>query len=710
MGWEGRRRAGLGRGILSFVVVGVVLTNLAMASVWSWRTFASSQGFADVTTDMLKEPAVREAVAAQIVGALEDQEPTSRIALAARPLVESIVADLVATDAFQGVFHAGVRELHTAIVNGRSSRLVVHVDDTAQLVRDGLTVVNPDLAAAIPDGALPVAVGISQSTPLDTTMRAASLAGWLALPFAVGAFACFAIAVRRARDRRRALEAIGVALILTGVAHFALLSVGVNLAAGLGDDMRQRTALRAVFWSATHLINVQAKVVITIGAVVAVAAAHAGTGRIRTRLVAFGERARVALGRPAWRAAACVVAIAAGFFAMRWPEATTAIVIRMGAFVAFIAGAIGLLDVLGSVNWAHDGTARFQRTGHRLALAATAVIAFVSTGMLFGGLAFARALRAPDVAHADMAEAGCNGHVELCERRLDEVVLAGTHNSMAASSEHGYLFARHRGGIGAQLASGVRAFLVDLHYGAPTQNLVRTDFRSESEKKLAKAALSAEERAAVEGFLGMLGGVPADADRTVYLCHLYCELGATPAVDAFRRIHDFLRENPNEVVVLVLEDFVDAADAMAVLERSGLADQALSLQPGQPLPTLGEMIRRDDNVVVLVENEGGSAPWYIPAYDMLQDTPYSFARPQDFSCDLGRGSTSNPLFLLNHWITIDPPSRTVAAEANGRDVLLGRARRCETERGRVPNIVAVDFYADGNLFAVVDELNGVAPP
>jgi hypothetical protein len=700
----------LGHGTLAFVVVGVVLTNLAMVSVWSWRTFASSQGFADVTTDMLKEPAVREAVAEQVVTALEDQEPTARFAVAARPVVEAIVADLVATEAFQGVFHAGVRELHASIVNGRSSRLLVNVDDTAQLVRDGLTVVNPELSDAIPDGAIPVAVGISQSTPLDTTMRVASLAGWLAAPFAIGAFACFAVAVRKARDRRRALEAIGLALILTGVAHFAVLSVGVNLAASLGDDMRERTALRAVFWSAMHLINVQAKVVITIGAVLAVAAAHAGTGRIRVRLVELRAQVAVALTRPAWRALACVAAIAAGFFAMRWPEATTAIVIRMVAFVAFLAGAIGLLDVLGSVNWGQDGAARLQRAGHRLALGAAALIAFFSAATLFGGLAFARALRAPNVAHADMAEVGCNGHIELCDRRLDDVVLAGTHNSMAASSQQGYVFARHRGGIGAQLASGVRAFLLDLHYGARTQTLVRTDFRSESEQELANAELTPDERAAVNGVLGLLGGVPEDAERTVYLCHLYCEFGATPALDAFRRISDFLRENPNEVIVLVLEDFVDPTDAKAVLERSGLADRALAWQPGEPLPTLGEMIRRKDNVVVLVENDGGSAPWYIPAYDMLQDTPYSFTRPQDFSCELGRGAAGNPLFMLNHWITVDPPSRTVAAEANARRVLLERARRCHAERGQLPNILAVDFYADGDLREVVDILNGVDPP
>ena len=118
--------------------------------------------------------------------------------------------------------------------------------------------------------------------------------------------------------------------------------------------MRQRTALRAVFWSATHLLNVQAKVVITIGTVLAVAAAQAGTGQIRTRLAVLGDRIRSWLRVPAWRAVACLAAIAAGFFAMRWPEATTSIVIRIVAFLAFIAGAIGLLDVLGSVDWGHD--------------------------------------------------------------------------------------------------------------------------------------------------------------------------------------------------------------------------------------------------------------------------------------------------------------------------------------------------------------------
>src|SRR5436190_23883413 len=91
-----RRRASavlalLGRRSATLVLAGVLCTNLAVMSLWSWRTFANSQGFADVVTDMLKEPAVRQEVATQIMTALEQQGATSQIAVNARPVLESVV-------------------------------------------------------------------------------------------------------------------------------------------------------------------------------------------------------------------------------------------------------------------------------------------------------------------------------------------------------------------------------------------------------------------------------------------------------------------------------------------------------------------------------------------------------------------------------------------------------------------------------------------
>ena len=49
-----------------------------------------------------------------------------------------------------------------------------------------------------------------------------------------------------------------------------------------------------------------------------------------------------------------------------------------------------------------------------------------------------------------------------------------------------------------------------------------------------------------------------------------------------------------------------------------------------------------------------------------------------------------------------PPK--AAATVNEHDVLLSRARECGEARDRHPNIVAVDFYAMGNVFDVVREL------
>jgi hypothetical protein len=112
---------------------------------------------------------------------------------------------------------------------------------------------------------------------------------------------------------------------------------------------------------------------------------------------------------------------------------------------------------------------------------------------------------------------------------------------------------------------------------------------------------------------------------------------------------------------------------------------------------------------VLAENEGGAAPWYLPVDSVLQQTPYRFESQEELSCDLERGDTTNPMLLLNHWLSVDPASPVVAEGVNAADVLHARFERCHLERGRRPNIIAVDFYVNGDLLDVVAELNGVTP-
>ena len=119
----------------------------------------------------------------------------------------------------------------------------------------------------------------------------------------------------------------------------------------------------------------------------------------------------------------------------------------------------------------------------------------------------------------------------------------------------------------------------------------------------------------------------------------------------------------------------------------------------------------------MAENKAGGAPWYHPAYESItEETPYSFTKvPQltdpdklDKSCEPNRGPEGAPMFLVNHWITTDPvPLPSNARKVNAYEALLARARDCARVRDHMPNLVAVNFYLEGDVFRVVDTLNGI---
>ncbi len=375
------------------------------------------------------------------------------------------------------------------------TRPLVQVDDAAQLVKDALAVLSPDMAASISDDALSVPVELSQSPMADLFMRAADLAGWLTVPFALGAIVCFAAAVRRASDRRRAFEVVGACLVGVGAVIFVVLAALLNVAADVGQDPRQRTALRALFWSAVHVLNVTAKVLIVVGAVVSFAAALAGGGAMSERVAALVDRARATLADPRAKALAAAVAIGLGVLGLIWPLAMAEVLVRIGAVGLVVLGTVWVFDLVGASSWvAGETSATVPRrfTPRRLALGGTTGVATFSLVLLLGGMSFVRAVRAPDLDRRNIDEAGCNGFVELCDRPIDEVAFAGTHNSMAASSEEGWAFGRQTGGLLAQLSFGVRAFLVDMHYGAPIKDLVRTKFLTQAEQALSDKQMGPE--------------------------------------------------------------------------------------------------------------------------------------------------------------------------------------------------------------------------
>jgi hypothetical protein len=314
----------------------------------------------------------------------------------------------------------------------------------------------------------------------------------------------------------------------------------------------------------------------------------------------------------------------------------------------------------------------------------------------------------PEVRATDVS--GCNGHADLCARGYDEVSYPATHNSMSAADQPRWFLAEQPVGVLAQLDDGVRTFLIDSWYGQKTQ---RQDIVATAEHQAAAALQQAEEDYGPELVASALRlrralGLEPEGPERPYLCHALCELGSTAWEPLMEQVRAWLDLNPGAVLTFIVQDEVSPADTAAVIEDAGLMPYVHTQEPGEPWPTLGDMVDSGRRVVFFMEQRGGGTayPWLLPMEDWIQETPFDAHTAAQFSCAANRGSPEAGLFLVNHWLN-NPTTRIADAEhVNTERVLGGRVRECERERGLLPNFVAVDNYDRGALFEVVDQLNG----
>jgi hypothetical protein len=269
------------------------------------------------------------------------------------------------------------------------------------------------------------------------------------------------------------------------------------------------------------------------------------------------------------------------------------------------------------------------------------------------------------------------------------------------------MFPHHEAGMPQMLRDGIRALLIDVHYGFPGGSRIKTDMRSEPNADTMKKAIGAEGYAAAMRIRDRLVGVD-ESKHEAYFCHGFCELGAYLVGPALRDIRDFMVTHPDEVVILIVEDYITPEDLAAEFEKSGLAKLVYRDDPSPEWPTLRQLIERDTRVLAFIESGRPGVSWLRPAFQNFRETPYSFHKPEEFSCRANRGGDTGRMFQINHWIDTTPtPKPSNAAIVNAYPFLLERAQKCEAERGHLPNLIAVDFYRTGDLFAVVNKLNGV---
>ena len=167
----------------------------------------------------------------------------------------------------------------------------------------------------------------------------------------------------------------------------------------------------------------------------------------------------------------------------------------------------------------------------------------------------------------------------------------------------------------------------------------------------------------------------------------------------------FLAREPQNVVVLFLENYVTDEDMEEAFRETGTADMALALDRGEPLPTLGEMIRADKRLLVFTENRAEGVPWLNYGFEWVQDTPLKAERPRDLNCRPSRGTEDSPILMLNHWIDRFPPPLSGNRQILRERFLTRQIRRCERERQMPASFVAVDYYDQGALVNVARRIN-----
>ncbi len=712
-----RRQLFLERASPTLRVVGAILLAAGMIHLYADQVVFDARTFGGRAALSLGDPRVAGFVAERIA---DEAIAQRRDLMAYRPLLVGTARAIVSSEPFRAGFRRAVQSAHAALFSQSAERLALSVPDLGVLVRSALAH-DPSLAARIPP-----------------SMKG----GLLVQPTGRGARLLMSLARLGHRFRRNAILAIGsgILLLFLGIAlprgrRQALLRGGTALAGvalvlfflppltrtalTLSMKHAELRPLAAGVWDAfAGGLRLWALVLAGVGVVLA-SAASSFASHVEIEQVA--RRAWDRLQKPArtWQGeiVRAILLTGVGLLAAFRPTTTLqGLMVIAGALLAFE----GLRELFMLVpprlqeaaRHAEEALAEARVKGHQWegprALARAVIVGLLVVGLIAAALLF---LRSPEALPATPALTdACNGDRALCDRRLDEVVFPGAHNSMSGAEFAGWMFPNQELGSVSVLGHGIRALLFDVHYGTPIGGRVKTDLQGEAvssakfEKAVGKEAVDAAMR-----IRDRLTGPPT-GPRAAYLCHGFCELGAVPLATMLEGVRDFLVQNPGEVLVFVIEDYATPADVEAAFRESGLERFVYRGGVVPPFPTLREMIDSDQRLVVFGENDTKGVPWYHPAFETIQETPYTFHTPEEFSCRPNRGGTSGPLFQINHWIETTPtPKPSNAAIVNAHDFLLARARQCQKERGKLPNILAVDFAMTGDVVGVAAEMNGLAP-
>jgi hypothetical protein len=689
---------------VALIVLGALTAVVGIATLYVKSEVIDSGAFADRAVDAIHKPPVRDVVAQQIVVRLIERGSPDLVS--ARPVLQSVVGTVIAAKQFNGVIRKVAEHGHRLLFQRGATNAAFDIGDAATVVTSALRRLAPKLAAKLPAGVDAVLLTLRKRTFASETLRAADKIRVLGLVLPAIAFVLLVLGILVGGDRRTAVMRTGVAVGIAGVLFAVALELtrvwflahvhgaqetttaSIKAAVGgvwdayLGDLMALILAVTAVAWLVAASLS-------------PLLAPYSGVTELR-ELLALARRPVSPRGRSVRGGAV----LAVGVFIFVDPTLAGHVVVLLVVAVLVYIGLGELLSGLGPAPPRVRRSASRRRRAVAIA-AATTVAAGVTTAVALSWGS------SPVRARAVMT---CNGYAQLCDRRLDEVVFAGTHNAMSAADSPGWYIANQERTINVQLQDGIRAFKISTHYGvADAANHVRTDLRASGARlNRVSEKLTPQAREALQRLGRALGFGPVSGTRDIFLCHTLCELGATKMVDFLTTIRRFLDANPGQVIIFFDEDYVAESALQSVFQRAGLFSHLETLEPGKPLPTMGELVRSGRNVLVFAQEPPSKLyRWDMNGFDWIQDTPLGAVKPAAFTCLLKRGLPTNPLLMMNNWADLFPPRLSPNIPLVKKKFILKRANQCLVQRSHIPNLILTDFYDRGDVIGAVRELNGL---
>jgi hypothetical protein len=693
------------------IILGITAITLGLLLGYTSRVLFNSEAFADRVATSLGDPRVASLIADRITATVINQQ---RDLTAFAPLINGSVRAMVASEPFRGIVRRAAWRGHQLTMSGRSQKFLLQLSDVGVILHSALST-NPKLAEKIPSKISAVVGGLDEIPGGEMTFDLLQIGrrsrlGALGL-LGIGV-ALSVIGIVLAPSRRITLLRFGITLAAIGLLLRLTVRFGGYALASLAGEPAVGQALVGIWHAFLANFMIWALVLAGIGLVL-VAAVNSLFEQVK--LEEINRRVWQWFFSPTankwqWALRGVILLVLGGILSLAPSATLTIIAFLSGLVIAFI----GLKDLFRLLLLALPHTESVKETAkpsvtEKTALPLGRVLLVGAVAIILIGVGAFYLLHTSETAEVSQTIDACNGYPELRNRRLDQVVFPASHNSMAGADIQNWMFPNQDKGITAQLNDGIRAFMIDAHYGVSAGDKIKTLIENEENaKQKYEAFLGKEGIAAAMRIRDRLIG-DADAEQDVYMCHGFCELGAIALIPALRDIRDFLVMKPNEVIIIIIQDEgVTPQDIEKCFQESGLIDFVYHGKAAPPWPTLREMVESEQRVLVMTENNSAGVPWIHSSIEVMQETPYAFRDPSEFSNQPNRGGTAGSLLLMNHFITTAPaPLPSMAEKVNAYDFLLDRARKCQRERGKLPNLIAVDFYATGDLFAVTETLNGI---